>query len=29
MDILDVLESRGYIEQITDEENLRELFKKE
>ena len=29
MDILDVLESRGYIEQITDEENLRELLKKE
>ena len=29
LDILDVLESRGYIEQITDEENLRELFKKE
>lgn len=29
MDILDVLESRGYIEQITDEENLRKLFKKE
>lgn len=29
MDILDVLKSRGYIEQITDEENLRELFKKE
>lgn len=29
MNILDTLKERGYIEQVTDEENLKELFEKE
>lgn len=28
MNILDTLKERGYIEQVTDEEKLKELFEK-